>query len=276
MKGCMPSKATILIVDDDAHIRQSLTYFLQKAGYSVTATGDPQEALQCLQAGPFDLIFLDLKMPGMDGIALLEKIRAVYPDTPVFMLTGHAALSSAIEAMRRGASDYFVKPVQPKEILERVEQVLDKVREQRRRREIADQMASLLSELRQIDNLETDQEDQQSALTREASQIVQRGPFLIDLQARQARLGEQNLRLQPTSFDYLVALLRRSPEPVSYEELVLEIQGYELTRNEARDIARWQIYQLRQALEPDSSQPQYILTERGYGYRLAIPNSNPN
>jgi DNA-binding response OmpR family regulator len=270
----MPSKATILIVDDDAHIRQSLTYFLQKAGYSVTATGDPQEALQCLQAGPFDLIFLDLKMPGMDGITLLERIRAAYPDTPVFMLTGHAALSSAIEAMRRGASDYFVKPVQPQEILERVEQVLDKVREQRRRREIANQMASLLNELRQIDNLEMEDGDEQAALSRDVTHILQRGPFLIDLQARQARLGQQSLRLQPTSFDYLVALLRRSPEPVSYEDLVLEIQGYELTRNEARDIARWQIYQLRQALEPDSSRPQYILTERGFGYRLAIPNNH--
>jgi two-component system KDP operon response regulator KdpE len=75
--------------------------------------------------------------------------------------------------------------------------------------------------------------------------------------------------LPPSAFDYLVTLVRHAPNPVPFETLVMQSQGYEMSRAEAQEMARWRIHQLRQALEPDPQNPRYILTERGMGYRLA-------
>ena len=276
----MPAAISILVVDDDAHIRQTLAFILKQAGYSVTSSDDPHEALRILQAGPFDLIFLDLKMPQMSGIELLAKIRVLDEEVPVFILTGHATLSTAIEAMRQGASDYFIKPVKPQEILERVEAALDKIRQQRRRNEIESQIGSLLNELRGYDKDDAPPAknglSNQTAPLGDPARLLQRGPFVVDLLGRQAMRDQHLLQLSPTAFDYLVALLRRSPAAVSYEDLVREVQGYDVSRNEARDIARWQIYQLRQSVEPDPENPVYILNVRGHGYRIVTPGPSIN
>lgn len=262
--------STLLIVDDDPSIRQSLTFLLHRAGYLVTAASSPEEGLQTLRAGPFDLVLVDLRMPGMDGLDFLSALQQIHPDTPVFILTGHASLSTAIEAMRRGARDYFIKPLQPDQILVRIREELDRRRTRDRRLEIADQMAELLHELRDIEHLQ-DLPGAGEPPVAQAPARLARGPFVLDLHARQATLDGQLLRLSPASFDYLAALLRRAPQAVTYEDLVREVQGYNLPRREAQSIARWQIHQLRQSIEPDPGEPRYILNERGLGYRLALP-----
>ena len=94
---------SILIIDDEANLRRSLTVILQQAGYQVTATGCAQDAWLALDTGVFDLILLDIKMPGISGLELLPQITQEYPETEVVLITGHATLESAIEAVRRGA-----------------------------------------------------------------------------------------------------------------------------------------------------------------------------
>ena len=267
----MASNISILVVDDDFNLRQSLSYLLKKAGYSVTVSGDPVEALCILKSGPFDLIFLDLKMPKMDGLALLIDIRKLYKNVPVFILTAHATLNTAIEALRQGASDYFIKPFKPEGILKRVNEVLYKMSQIRRRYEIEDQFVSLSCELRSLDN--ADRFVSQPELPKiiqltDPSRLLQRGSFVVDLHGQLATLDNERLKLSPTGLMYLSVLLRRSPEAVSYEELVHEVQGYNISRSEARNIARWQIYKLRKVVEPDPENPCYVLNVRCYGYRL--------
>ena len=266
------SAHTILIVDDAANLRLTLCAILQKAGYSVTAVGHAQDALASLAAGPYDLAFLDIQMPDMDGIMLLGEIRRLYPDMPVLMLTAHATLQSSIEAVRQGARDYLLKPVDPPLILTRVHDILAEQQQSQRRREIVAQVQSLLSELRQIDgqDAETLPDNLLAAVPPTAStRFLQRGAFTLDLHARHAVLDGRLISLPPSAFDYLVTLVRHAPNPVSYETLVMQSQGYEMSRAEAQEIVRWRIHQLRQALEPDPENPHYILTERGMGYRLA-------
>lgn len=267
----MPPANTILVVDDEANLRRSLALILQKAGYSVTCAGNGQEAIQYLQAGAYDLAFLDLKMPDIHGLELLPKLREMYPDMPVLILTAHATLDSAIEAVRKGARDYLIKPVDPGALLARLSEVLAEQRQPKRRREIVTHIQELLAELRQIDGQDLGQTGILATVSStDPTRFLQRGPLTLDLHARHIKMNDRFIQLSPTAFDYLVTLVRHSPNPVTYETLVMESQGYKTSLNEARDLARWRIHELRKAIEPIPDQPQIIITERGVGYRLVI------
>jgi DNA-binding response OmpR family regulator len=267
---------TILVVDDEANLRLTLSAFLQNAGYTVTDVGTARDALARLASGPFDLAFLDLRMPEMGGIELLAKVRQLYPDMPVLILTAYATVESAIDAVRLGAKDYLLKPVDPPVILERVKSTLLEQQESHRRREIVGQIQELLSELRLLDGEEPNAVPANllAAIPPTASsRFLKQGDFTLDLHARHALLQGRLISLPPSAFDYLVTLLRHAPEAVPPEVLVMQSQGYYVTRAEAQAMVRWRIHQLRQALEIDPRQPRYILTERGLGYRLVSHSS---
>jgi DNA-binding response OmpR family regulator len=266
----MPTQ-TILVIDDEVNLRVTLSAFLQNAGYKVTDVGHARDALARLAAGPFDLVFLDLRMPEMDGIELLGNIRELYPDMPVLILTAYATVDSAIDAVRLGAKDYLLKPVDPSVILARVKSTLLEQQASHRRREIVGQIQELLAELQQLDGAELNAvpANLMAAVPPTASaRFLKQGDFTMDLHARHALLQGRLLPLPPSAFDYLVTLLRHAPEAVSPEVLVMQSQGYYVTRSEAQAMVRWRIHQLRQAVEADPSQPRYLLTERGVGYRL--------
>jgi DNA-binding NtrC family response regulator len=110
----------ILVVDDDKTFRVGIAALLGDEGFDVLGVGAPEQAIQLLWAESFDLVLSDLKMEGMDGIALLGEIKAIDPDLPVLMVTGYASIDSAIEAIRRGAFDYLTKPCNNSELVLRV------------------------------------------------------------------------------------------------------------------------------------------------------------
>lgn len=262
----MNSNHTILIVDDEPNLRKTLSLILQRDGYTVTTAGDADEAHEHLKARHFDLAFLDIKMPKKSGLILLTEIKQIYPDMPVLLLTAFASLDSAIEAVRRGAADYLLKPIDPPQILSRVKQVLAQ-QQPDRRRAIMNEMQRLLGELNQIDGFQQG-EPSQPAQEVDGKRYLRRGPFLLDLHTRVASLNGEELSLTPTGFDYLAVLLRFSPNTVGYQKLVMEAQGYETTPIEAKEVTRWRIHELRKAIENDSRNPRYLITVRGEGYRL--------
>jgi DNA-binding NtrC family response regulator len=116
--------ASILVIDDEANLRRTLALILQREGYEVSTAASVQEARQCLEGGSFSLVFLDLKMPDANGLTLLPELSERYPRTPVLVLTAHDKLDAALEAVRSGARDYLLKPVDPPEIIQRVREVL--------------------------------------------------------------------------------------------------------------------------------------------------------
>jgi DNA-binding response OmpR family regulator len=262
---------SILIIDDEPNLRRSLGMILQHAGYTVTTAATAEEALHLLQAGAYDLAFLDIKLPDQSGIQLLPQIKAIYPEMPVLILTAHATLDTAIEAVRSGARDYLLKPIDPEDILKRVENTL-KEHKHKRRREITNQLQNLLAELQSIDGKEgvpvaaplaTPQSD--------PTRYLKCGPLILDQHTHSVQYNECNTSLPPSTFDYLVTLVRHAPQPVTYEKLVLESQGYQhVTRAEARDITRWQIHEIRKLLESDPRHPKMIITVRDLGYRLVV------
>lgn len=110
------SKGKILVVDDDKNIRLLLSQCLEGAGYQVVPAVDGEHALRKMAEDRFDLVMLDMKLPGMDGIQVLRKLRSLNPGQTVVMITAHGTVETAVEAMKLGAADYLQKPFTPEEI----------------------------------------------------------------------------------------------------------------------------------------------------------------
>ncbi len=267
----MMALTNILVIDDEPNIRRSLELILKEAGYQVGTAENALLGLNRIKTGQYDLVFLDLKLPDKNGMEILPEIRQLYPDLPVLILTAHATLDSAVEAVRRGARDYLLKPIKPAHLLERIQEILAEQTQPKRRQEIVSQIQDLLAELRQVDGTSSLSTPIISAMpSTDPKRILKSGRLTLDLHTRDVILGDQVIRLPPSTFDYLVTLVRYSPNPVPYETLVMESQGYKVNRAEAREMARWQIHELRKALETDSERPDIIVTVRNVGYRLVV------
>ena len=262
---------TILIVDDEDRLRLSLSLVLQKENYRVQTAASAEEALQCLQPQEYDLMFLDLSLPGMSGIDLLVEVHRRFPQMPVLILTAHAALESAIQAVRLGARDYLIKPVEPVLILTRVAEILAEREQPARKKEIVEQIQDLLAELQKMEGEDRSPAERLITLPPDnPARFLRKGNFDMDLHARHVLLNGKYIPVTGIYFDYLGTLLRHAPKAVAYKTLVKESQGYDLALAEARDLSRWRIHELRKTIEADPHRPQYILTVRGTGYRLAV------
>jgi DNA-binding response OmpR family regulator len=271
LEGSMTLQDTILIVDDEDRLRLSMSLILQKENYRVTTASSAEEALTCLQLQEYDLMFLDLNLPGMSGIDLLVEVHKRVPQMPVLILTAHAALESAIQAIRLGARDYLIKPVEPLMILARVREVLAESEQPARKKEIVGQLQALLDELQKLDGEQMDPASHADIPPSDnPAQFLKKGPFELDLPERHATLNGRYIPVTGIYFDYLSVLLHHAPKTVAYQTLVKESQGYDVAVAEARDLARWRIHELRKIIEEDPEHPQYLLTVRGTGYRLAI------
>ncbi len=258
----------ILIIDDEANLRDTLGRILQRAGYGFQAAADGSQALDLVHQQVFNLAFLDLHLPGMDGIQILKEIRRVQPRLPVIMLTGFGTLQSAVEALRLGAIDYLLKPFDPEVLVARTRVILEEQAIELRKQELRTQIASLQAELRNLEQGAPSQPPAGQPVPEPQNRFYKAGRLVLDLQAKRATFGDRVLSLPPATFDYLIVLARHSPEVVSYHTLVTEAQNYQVDGGEARELAKWHMHVLRQALEIDPQNPRFLLNVRGTGYRL--------
>ncbi|KIX14071.1 sigma-54-dependent transcriptional regulator [Dethiosulfatarculus sandiegensis] len=116
----------ILLVDDEKRLLKTFAKLLERQGYEVHSAPDSQEALVVLQARQIDVVVLDIKMPGMGGLELLQTIKQTWPGIPVIMLTGHATVDSALAGLRQGAFDFLIKPCPLETLLEKIEFALER------------------------------------------------------------------------------------------------------------------------------------------------------
>lgn len=236
----MPAK--ILVVDDEPNLLHSLAYILNRAGYDITTAQNVNNVIAALKLKTFDLIILDLKMPDMDGLSLLRSIRLWHPQIPVFILTAYGSFESAIEALRLEARDYLQKPVDPASLLDRIHQLLKDGQI-----EIA--------------------HDQPYAEEGDSTFFL-RDAFNVNIKARYVEMAGQPIHLPPVTLSFLITLLYHSPNPVSYQDLVLLAQNRTVSDPMARALARWHICQIRKKIEEIGGNPDCILAVRNYGYRL--------
>jgi DNA-binding response OmpR family regulator len=265
----MSQKGHILIIDDEAPLRQTLARILQRAGYDVTTAESGEMGISILSSATFDLVYMDIRMPGMGGLATLKAIHASQPNLPVILFTAQPDMHSAVEALRLGAIDYLLKPLQPEVLLERTRAALARQEKVRRKREIQSQIEALQTELKKLETGQLSATPLPSALPNE-ERFLTRGKLTLDLHTRRVTIANRVINLPPTAFDYLLVLARHAPNVVDYQTLVSEAQGYKAEAREAQELVKWHIHHIRQAIEQDAQNPTFIINMRGSGYRLVI------
>lgn len=224
--------AHLLIVDDDERIRTLLRKFLMNNGFMVTAARDAAHARRILGGLDFDLIVIDVMMPGEDGVSLCRDLR-VRRATPILLLTARSETADRIAGLEAGADDYLAKPFEPKELLLRINAIL------RRVPEAAEAGPALLS----------------------------LGPMRYDAHRGELWEGERMVHLTSTEAQLMRLFARRPGAAWAREDLTRELgRGGDVAQERAIDV---QITRLRRKLEADPRQPRYLQTVRGAGYMLA-------
>jgi DNA-binding response OmpR family regulator len=265
----------ILVVDDDPSIRFFLQEALERDGYKVTVFDRGSTAIEQCEKQAFDLVLLDLKLGDMDGMVVLRELKQRSPTTAIILLTAYATLETAVEALRQGASDYLFKPCKTLELRHSISQALQKrqqtLRQQVLLQKLEQNLSAHLTDIRSVateisvmptDSAITDSNDNKD-------RFLQKGDLIIDLMRHAITLNETLLELSPTEFNLLAYLVSESPRVVSPQELVREVQGYSSEPWEARDLARFHIYRLRQKIKTATGRDNLIDTVRGVGYSIA-------
>lgn len=258
----------VLIAEDEVNIRAGLRDILGKDGHIVTDVGSGEEALATLASGACDVAIVDIRMPGMSGIELMQALRARWREMAVIILTGHGDLESAIAAVKAGAHDYLIKPAQPDTIRQAV---LEAVAASRRRKKQAQLLASLRAGLSSLDDLAD--ETIHNPAPSPAARLVDIGDLHIDLRSHQVYRDGRQVHLSPTEFKLLVILATRPGEVSDYVTLARLGLDYDTELWEAKELVKRHVFAMRQKIEPDPASPRYLLNVRGVGYRLTFPQT---
>jgi len=261
-------KGKILVVDDEEAMRRSLADILRLEGYQVQALSNGISAIETLRQETFDLLLLDLKMPGMDGMDVLRNVTKIAPDTLVILLTAHGSLESAIEALRRDAYDYLLKPASPAQILKSVSGALAKRIETQQKRKILNQLDTSLQALKDVERGESHSPDDQEVF------VLCKG-IKADLSRREVwdDLGSKSstkIKLTRTEGKLLKVLLVRRGQVMTHKELVLQVQGYDVSKWEAPEVLRPVVSRLRRKLAHFPGGEKWITNVRGTGYVFEV------
>lgn len=272
----MTSDAKILVVDDEESIRFSLEEALRRDGYQVTTAKNGETALDLISNQAFDLALIDLRLPGIDGMKVLAEVQNRSPETVVIVLTAHASLETAVEALRRGAHDYLFKPCRTVELRESIRQGLLKRQHELRQlgllRQLEQHLSSSLKNLRatMIDQLDETQliEPVDEETHEEDGRFLRRGDLIVDFMRHVITLDDELLELSPTEFNLLAYLVSEAPRVIPPQELVREVQGYESEQWEASETVRYHVYRIRQKIKAATDRADVIRTVRGVGYTI--------
>ncbi len=222
----------VLVIEDDEAIASLIQMKLERRDYTVHIAPNGVEGLRHVYSWRPDLVILDIMMPDMDGWTVCERLREM-SNVPIIFVTAVGKEQDIVRGLELGADDYLVKPFSPSELIARIEAIL------RRQHASAD--------------LEIDP-------------IYQNGPLYVNLETREIKLDGDPIDLTPIEYKLLITLLRNEGKALTHSFMLKQVWGpaYE---NE-RHYLKLYIWYLRQKIEADSSNPRFIQTERGVGYRL--------
>jgi two-component system, OmpR family, KDP operon response regulator KdpE len=224
-----------LLVDDEASFRRALKTSLSALGYGTEESRNGEEALEILHRRCFDLILLDINMPGIGGVETCREIRARALDVGVVMVSVRDGENDLVQALEAGADDYITKPIRFRELLAR--------------------MAAVLRRIRPENNGEPE--------------VLRVGELELDMRRHVLCRNGEPVHLTPTEFHLLALLMENRGFPVTHVKLLRSIWGPEY--GSELDYLRSFVKALRKKIETNPSEPQYIITEPWVGYRLCDP-----
>jgi two-component system response regulator RegX3 len=230
------AKPRILVVEDEAAIRDGLTDLLVYHGFDVDAVGDGRDGLQKALSGQHDLLLLDVMLPGRDGFAICDEVRKVDRDVAIIMLTAKTSDEDIVNGLALGADDYIAKPFSIAQLVLRVKAVLRRSR----------------------------------ALAAAAVEIKLAGDVEIDVQNLSGRRGKESLTFTRREMEILEYLQRNTQRPVSRDELLTRVWGYDRSAEIETRTVDIHVAKLRRKIEVDAKEPRSLITVRGAGYRLLV------
>ncbi len=228
----MMTKAFILVVDDEGTIREVVRRYLEREGYAVKEAADGYQALEIIRQDAPALIVLDLMLPGIDGLTLTQHLRQDH-QIPIIMLTSKGESSDRIRGLDMGADDYITKPFSPQEVVSRVRAVLRRTG---------------------------------GAAASTSQQPIQIGRINIDPASRNVEVNQQTIPLTAKEFDLLWHFAQHPQHVFTRTQLLGQIWGDELYTDPSTVTVH--IRRLREKIEASPSQPEYILTVWGVGYKF--------
>jgi len=227
---------SILVVDDEASLRKVLRTSLTASGYDVDEAATGREALRAFQDRPFDLVLLDVNMPGMSGVETCRQIRALAPHSGIVMVTVRDAEEDKVLSLDAGADDYVTKPFRFRELVARIGAVL--------RRTHADAGGE--------------------------TGVLLAGDLKLDLYHRVMSKAGKEVRLSPKEFDLLAFLMKHQGAPLTHRSVLRTIWGPEYGGEV--EYLRTYMRMIRKKIEDDPARPKYIRTEPWVGYRFCNPS----
>ena len=264
-------KSRLLVVDDELHIRTALVKAFTLVGYEVDEAASGQEALAMLNAGSYDLMILDIVLPDLAGIDVLQWANQIQADVSIIILTGNATLESAIAAIKSDAVDYLLKPASIHEIIDAVSHALQK-RVASAQKEFLVEMLGNTGEL-------PNASERPPALSPPSptnhDRFVVVSSWCLDRSRCEVIINEEPKRqvdLSKGETAVLYYLMQNVDQTVSWEQLVWLAWGYKADPYEAKSIIRPYIFRLRNKLEKNPQEPHLICTVRKYGYKLVSTN----
>ena len=223
----------ILVVDDEKLIVKGISFSLQADGMEVDTAYDGESALQKIREKSYDLVILDLMLPGMDGMEVCQAVRE-FSDVPIIMLTAKLEDMNKILAFDKGVDDYLTKPFNILEVKARIKAILRRNQKNQREAENSSQLTA--------------------------------GELSVDTESRRVMLGKQEINLTAREFDILVLLMKNPDKVFSREKLLAAI--WENRNTETGDVQTVDVHvrRLREKIEPSPSAPRYVHTKWGVGY----------
>ena len=237
-------KSSILVVDDEPVTRKSLTDILRLEGYNVASVANGQAAVEYVRTHHVELVIVDLRMPGMDGLEVVQVVNQLSPDTEVILLTAFGSTETAIQALRLRIHDYLQKPAPPTQIVASVKKGL----------------------IRRETRLQSLSSGESTDVDKPISVVELKDGTLIDLSRRQIQLRDLIISLTPAEGRLLRILVENQGKVFTHRELVLLVQGYDTSQREAPEILRPLVSRLRHKLEGFPALADQITSIRGTGY----------
>ncbi len=226
------NQSTVLIVDDEASIRISLRTILSGLGFSVVEAARGEEAVSLVRTAQFDIVLLDINMPGLGGIEVCRLMRKNAPLLPIVMLTVQGSEDRKVEALDAGADDYITKPFQLRELIARIRAAV-----------------------------------RRNFIVEEQNKQILIGDVRLDIERHLVQKKGQRVHLTPKQFDLLHYLMANAGRPVPHAKLLRTVWGPEYG-NEL-EYLRTFVRQVRMKIEDDPANPTYLLTESHIGYRFS-------
>ena len=237
----------VLLVDDEPSIVTLLAFNLEKDGYEVTTATDGAEGYRLAISNPFDFIILDLMLPSMDGMDICKRLRQEKFDTPIMILTAKDDELEKIIGLELGADDYMTKPFSPREVLARMKAIL-----RRTNKAVPAEGAPTV----------------QQEPTEDQTEKIEVGEITIFPQLYEVHVAGELIEITPKEFELLLYMAKRANRILSREQLLNAIWNFDYA-GETR-IVDVHISHLREKIEKDTKNPQYIRTVRGFGYKFEV------